>query len=66
MSNGFKMMLECAESGEFQRLADLADALHNIPIFFADGCKNFKKTVKIQFSNYDKIYKVNLLKDISK
>ena len=60
------MMLEYAESGELQRLEDLADALHNIPIFFADGCKNFKKTVKIQFAHYDKTYKINLLKELSK
>ena len=45
---------------------DLADALHNIPIFFADGCKNFKKAVKIQFAHYDKTYKINLLKELSK
>ena len=60
------MMLEYAESGELQRLEDLADALHNIPIFFADGCKNFKKAVKIQFAHYNKTYKINLLKELSK
>jgi len=66
LANGFQMMLEYAESGEFQRLEDLADALHNIPIFFADGCKNFKKAEKIQFAHYDKTYKINLLKELSK
>ena len=66
LANGFQMMLEYAESRELQRLEDLADALHNIPIFFADGCKNFKKAVKIQFAHYDKTYKINLLKELSK
>lgn len=66
LAKGFQMMLEYAESGELQRLEDLADALHNIPIFFADGCKNFKKAVKIQFAHYDKTYKINLLKELSK
>ncbi len=66
LANGFQMMLEYAKARDFQRLEDLADALHNIPIFFADGCKNFKKAVKIQFTHYDKIYKTNLLKELSK
>ena len=43
---------------------DLADTLHNIPIFLADGCENFKKEAKIQFSHYNKIYKTNLLKEL--
>ena len=42
LANGFQMMLEYAESGEIQRLEDLADALHNIPtiIKFQKGSKN--------------------------
>ncbi|MBQ2945307.1 MAG: hypothetical protein IJD95_01920 [Clostridia bacterium] len=66
LANGFKMMLEYVEMGNIQRLEDLADALHNVPVFFADGCKNFKKTVKIQFAHYDKTYKTNLLKELLK
>ena len=66
LAKGFQMLLECAVSDEFQRLSDLSDALHNIPIFFADGCKNFKKTVKIQFSYYNKTYSTDLLKELSK
>ena len=66
LANGFQIMLEYAKSGDIQHLGDLADALHNIPIFFADGCKNFKKAVKIQFAHYDKTYKTNLLKELSK
>jgi hypothetical protein len=66
LAKGFQMVLEYAVSGDFQRLADLADALHDIPIFIADGCKNFKKTVKIQFSRYNKTYSTDLLKELSK
>ena len=66
LAKGFQMMLEYAESGELHRLEDLADALHNIPIFFADGCKNFKKAVKIQFAHYNKTFSTDLLKELSK
>ena len=66
LANGFQMMLEHASSGDFQRLEDLADALHNVPIFFAEGCKNFKKAVKIQFLHYNKTYSIDLLKKLSK
>ena len=66
LANGFQMMLEHAASGDFQRLKDLADALHNVPIFFADGCKNFKKEVKLQFLHYNKTYSIELLKELSK
>ena len=66
LAKGFQMMLEHIESQDFQRLADLSDALHNIPIFFADGCKNLKKEVKIEFSHYNKTYSADLLKELSK
>ena len=66
LENSFRMMLEYATSGEDKRLEDLADALHNIPIFFADGCKNFKKAVKVQFSHYNKTYSMDLFKKLSK
>lgn len=65
LANGFRMLLECAVHRDDQRLELLADALHNVPIYFAEGCKNFKKTVKPQFSRYDGIYKTNLHKDLS-
>lgn len=65
LAKGFQMMLEYATSGDFKRLEDLADALHNIPIFFARGCKNFKRSSKIEFSHYNKTYKTDLLKELS-
>ncbi len=66
LAKGFQLLIECAKAGETQCLVDLADALHNIPIFFADGCKNFKKVAKIQFSHYNKKYHADLLKELSK
>jgi hypothetical protein len=66
LANGFRLMLGYATSGEYKRLEDLADALHNIPILFANGSKNFKKAVKIQFSHYNKTYATDLLKEMSK
>ena len=46
-------------------LEDLADALHNVPILFADGCKNLKKAVKIEFHYYNKKYKTDLWKELA-
>ena len=66
LAKGFQLLLEYAKAEEPQCLADLADAFHNIPIFFADGCENFKKAVKIEFSYYNKKYQADLLKELSK
>jgi len=66
LANGFQMMLEYVALGDFQRLEDLADALHNVPLLFADECKNFKKAINIQFLQYNKTYSTNLLKELSK
>ncbi|MBE6666196.1 MAG: hypothetical protein E7603_08285 [Ruminococcaceae bacterium] len=66
LAKGFQKLLTYASNGNYKQLEDLADALHNVPIFFADGCKNFKKAIKVQFSYYDKTYKTNLLKELSK
>ena len=65
LEKGFSKLLECAKNQDYKQLEALADALHNIPIIFAEDCKNFKKTVKIQFAQYDSIYKTNLLKELS-
>lgn len=65
LTRAFLKMLECAENEDWNRLEDLADAFHNIPIFFADGCKNFKKELKVQFDHYNKKYKANLWKELS-
>lgn len=64
LAKGFKLMLQCATCGEYNRISDLADALHNVPIYFAEEYKNFKRYVKHQFSHYNKIYKTDLLKDL--
>ena len=64
--NAFNLLSFCAENKEYDRLGELADALHNIPHFIADGCKNFRKSAKRQFSFYDKKYKTDLWKEITK
>lgn len=60
LHRAFEELSLCAEKKEAERLEDLADALHNIPIYIAEGCKNLKKTAKVEFSYYNKKYKVDL------
>lgn len=66
LEKGFLKLLECATNEDYNQLEILADALHNIPIFFAEESKSFKKAVKVQFAKYNNIYKTNLLKELSK
>ena len=66
LGNAFAEMFLCAETREYDRLRDLADALHNVPIFIADGCRNFKKVIRTQFSFYNRKYKVDLWKEFLK
>ena len=63
--NAFRKLLQSFEQQDFDRVYDLADAFHNIPIFVADQGKNFKKFIKIQFYSYDKKYKTNLFKELT-
>ncbi len=65
LANGFRMLLECAVHRDDQRLELLADALHNVPIYFAEGCKNFKKAAKVPFAQYNSKYQTDLLKGLS-
>lgn len=65
LEKGFSKLLECAINQDYKQLEVLADALHNIPIFFAEDCKDFKKAAKVQFAQYNSIYKTNLLKELS-
>ncbi|MBQ3528623.1 MAG: hypothetical protein IJA52_08750 [Clostridia bacterium] len=65
LEKAFRKLLECAVNEDYEQLEILADALHNVPILFAEDCKNFKKAVKIQFAQYNSIYKANLLKELS-
>lgn len=64
--NSFSFLSFYAQNKDYDRLYDLADALHNIPIFIADGCKNFKKSVKEQVCYYNKKYKTNLWQELTK
>ena len=65
LEKGFSKLLECAKSEDYEQLKTLADALHNIPIFFAENCKNFKKATKVQFAQYNCTYKTNLFNELS-
>ena len=65
LKKGFSKLLECAVNKDYKQLETLADALHNVPIFFVEECKNFKKVVKSQFAQYNSIYKTDLLKELS-
>ena len=65
LEKAFKKLLECAVNEDYNRLCDLADALHNTPILLSENFKNFKKETKIEFAHYNRTYKTNLLKDLS-
>ena len=65
LEKAFQKLFECSVKGDYKQLEDLANALHNIPIFLAEDYKNFKKTTKVEFARYNRIYKTNLLKELS-
>ena len=66
LKNAFDKLLKCVVENDEKQVYCLADALHNIPILFADGCKNFKRAAKLEFAEYNRIYKTDLLKELSK
>lgn len=57
--------MQFIEQQDFDRVYDLADAFHNIPVFIAEEGKKFEKFIKIQFYSYNKKYKTNLLKELT-
>ena len=65
LEKAFRKLLECSVKEDYEQLENLADALHNIPIFLAEDYKNFKKATKVEFARYNRIYKTNLLKELS-
>ena len=66
LTNAINKLLKCVTENDEKQVYLLADALHNIPILFADGIKNFKRAAKIEFAGYNRIYKTDLLKELSK
>ena len=66
LKTAFDKLLKCVVENDEKQVYCLADALHNIPILFADGCKNFKRAAKLEFAGYNRIYKTDLLKELSK
>lgn len=64
--NTFRKLLHSLELQDYDKVYDLADAFHNIPIFIADERKKFKKFIKIQFYFYNKKYRTDLWKELTK
>ena len=64
LKNAFDKLLKCINDGDYNQVYALADVLHNVPIFLSDGCKNLKKVLRIEFSNYDKKYGTDLRKEL--
>ena len=66
LEKAFRKLLECFVKEDYKQFEDFADALHNVPILLAEEYKNFKKATKVEFARYNRIYKTNLLKELSK
>lgn len=64
LKNAFDKLLKCINDGDCSQVYALADALHNVPIFLSDGCKNLKKALRIEFSDYYKKYGTDLQKEL--
>ena len=65
LSKAFVKLLFFLERQEYDIVHDLADALHNIPVFIADEKKDFKKLLKLEFDFYNKKYKKDLWKELT-
>ena len=60
---GFSELLDVLQTEDEKHIYDIADALHNVPIIFAQNCKNIKRTVRSCISDYRKKYNPNFLHD---
>lgn len=65
LEKAFLKLSEYAVKEAYEKLEDLADALHNIPIILAEDSKHFKRSARIEFSRYNRKYKTNLLKEFT-
>ena len=65
LEKAFQKLLECSVKEDYSQLEDLADALHNIPTLLLEDYKKFKKATKVDFAQYNRIYKTDLLKELS-
>ncbi len=52
LSEGFDELLLCLKEQDENRIFDIADALHNIPIIFAEHEKHIKRKIKFEISTY--------------
>ena len=65
LKNAFDKLLKCINDGDYNQVYALANALHNVPIFLSGGCKNLKKALRMEFSDYDKKYGTDLRKELT-
>ena len=64
LSAGFAEIISAMESGDGERIYRAADAMHNVPIIFAENdIKEAKKQIKRESSFYRKEYNSEFLKD---
>jgi hypothetical protein len=63
LSEGFAEIIYAIESGDSERIYRAADAMHNVPIIFAENdIKEAKKQIKREISFYRKEYNSEFLK----
>lgn len=63
LSAAFAELSLCVQQTNHQeQLFDLTDALHNVAILLADGCKNMKKAIRIEISIYRKKWNPDFLR----
>ena len=64
LSAGFAEIISAMESGDGERLYRAADAMHNVPIIFAQNdIKEAKKQIKREIGHYRKVYNGDFLKE---
>ena len=66
LSAMFEELLECLKSPNEEKIDDLKDALHNIPVILAENRKHFKKHILRQISVYRRKWNKQFLKSLIK
>jgi len=62
LSEGFGELLRCLKEQDENRIFAIADALHNIPIIFAENDKHIKRKIKFEISTYRRKWNRSFLK----
>lgn len=63
LAAGFRELRLALEEGNTARAEDLADALHNIPLLFAEGADGIKSRIIREVSHYRKKWNASFLTD---